>query len=169
MQAIRAAQSSEDFFTFAGLVREYTDWSRERWSDMGSIVDDFFDHQSLDDELKSVSHSYTPPNGLALLAFEDEIGIGCGALHRLDDKTCEFKRVFVQTRKQRTGTGRRLCQELISQAKAQSFSVVKLDTDVRSFEAIALYESMGFVRCAPYVEYPPQFAPHMVFMQLANR
>ena len=70
-------------------------------------------------------------------------------------------------KKQRVGTGRGLCQALISQARAQSFSAMRLDTDTRSFEAIGLYESLGFVRCKPYIEYPPQFVPYMIFMELS--
>ena len=166
---IRVARSSEDFSAFASLIGEYVDWSKDRWSDFGTAVDDFFDKQSLNDELASLSTAYTTPNGLALLAFEGEVAIGCAALRRLDERICEMKRVFVPPRNQRTATGRRLCQELISQAKSQSFSVMLLDTDTRSFEAIGLYESLGFVHCKPYIEYPPQFAPYMIFMELSLR
>ena len=33
-------------------------------------------------------------------------------------------------------------------------------------EAIALYERVGFRRCAPYNDYPARLMPYMVFMEL---
>jgi N-acetylglutamate synthase-like GNAT family acetyltransferase len=68
------------------------------------------------------------PNGLALIAYQGVDAVGCAAFRRLDETTCEMKRVFVPTRHQRHGTGRRLCQELIARAKSQSYSLMRLGT-----------------------------------------
>jgi hypothetical protein len=44
---------------------------------------------------------------------------------------------------------------------------MRLDTAGPMSEAVALYEAIGFKRCAPYNEYPEHLMPHMVFMELA--
>jgi GNAT superfamily N-acetyltransferase len=168
-EAIRVAETPEDQHAFGSLVHEYIDWVRERFSDKGALVDAFFSHQGLEEEIANFATSYTFPNGLALIAYQGADAVGCGAFRRLDETTCEMKRVFVSTRHQRHGAGRRLCQKLIARAKDQSFKLMRLDTDNRSFEATGLYESLGFVYCEPYVDYPPEYKPYMLFMELDLR
>ena len=42
---------------------------------------------------------------------------------------------------------------------------MRLDTAHLFHEAIALYETLGFRRCAPYNEYPQELKPYIVFME----
>ena len=78
-----------------------------------------------------------------------------------------MKRLFVPARFRGLGIGRKLSAALIASAQEEGFKVMRLDTAAQMSEAVALYEAIGFKRCAPYNEYPERLMPHMVFMELA--
>ena len=101
------------------------------------------------------------------LARRDGAVVGCGAYRRRSDEFCEMKRLFVPDRFRGLGLGRKLCDALIASAREEGFKLMRLDTAGPMSEAVALYEAIGFRRCAPYNEYPEHLMPHMVFMELA--
>jgi hypothetical protein len=51
------------------------------------------------------------------------------------------------------------------EAKEDGYSLMRLDTGGRLVEAIKTYENLGFRNCAPYIEYPPDLMPYLVFME----
>jgi GNAT superfamily N-acetyltransferase len=167
-ELIRPASSPSDFAAFAALVAEYVAWFRVRYQDDAAFVDGIFGHQSLDAELQALSRAYSAPNGRAFLALrEDGQVAGAGAYRRLaEDGACEMKRLFVPARFGGRGTGRRLCSTLIASARDDGYTLMRLDTGSRLREAIAMYESLGFARCAPYHEYPADVMREVVFMAL---
>ena len=77
-----------------------------------------------------------------------------------------MKRLFVPDRFRGHGYGRKLCDALIRSAKDENFKLMRLDTGNLLAEAIAMYESIGFRRCAPYQQYPEKLMPYIVFMEL---
>ncbi len=166
-ELIRTATTPADFDAFSGLVTEYVAWFRIRYREHPWFVDRVFGHQSLSTELEALSLSYSPPNGLALVAARDGRICGAGAYRRLADGSCEMKRLFVSDRCKGTGIGRRLCAALIARARDDGFRLMRLDTGHLLTEAIGLYESFGFAACAPYHEYPAELMPYIVFMELA--
>ena len=76
-----------------------------------------------------------------------------------------MKRMFVPTRFHGQGLGRRLGEALIAQAGADGFNAIKLDTGHMMTEASAMYRTLGFVPCAPYIGYPEAMAALMMFME----
>lgn len=163
--SIRTASTPADFAGFAGLVTEYVAWCRARYRDHPWFVERVFGHQSLDDELAGLQEAYSPPRGKALLFVSDGELRGGGAYRRRPDGSCEMKRLFVPARYQGQGIGRRLCEGLIESARGEGYALMRLDTAALFAEAIALYEAAGFRRCEPYLEYPPELLPHLVFME----
>ena len=109
---------------------------------------------------------YGPPNGRAFVASHGNEIRACGAFRRLEDGTCEMKRVFVPERFRGTGLGRGLCAALIASAREDDFRLMKLDTGVLMNEAIAMYRSLGFGECAAYIDYPARLKPYLVFLEL---
>jgi ribosomal protein S18 acetylase RimI-like enzyme len=110
----------------------------------------------------------TPPDGLFYLVEADGIPIAMGGLRRSAEGIAELKRVYVTP----AGRGRRLgeaiTRRLVADARRFGYATVRLDTLPFMHAAQALYESLGFVDCAPYpVEMPQAFRAHIRYMELA--
>ena len=165
-ETIYTATTASDYDAFAGLIREYVEWSRARYQGNAWFIDRAFSHQSLESELESLSASYGPPNGKTLLAQREGQICGGVAYRRLSDDICEMKRLFVPDRFRGQGTGRRLCEAIVESAKHAGFRLMRLDTGTLLAEAIGMYQSIGFRVCAPYHLYPEELMPYLVFMEM---
>ncbi len=97
---------------------------------------------------------YFYPGGDLLIGLEGERVVGCVAVRKLDDDTCEMKRLFVRPEARGTGLGRKLAQEIITIARKLGYSLMRLDTLEKLTEAMHLYETLGFRRTEPYYENP---------------
>jgi ribosomal protein S18 acetylase RimI-like enzyme len=166
-EGVHLADREADYAAFGVLVREYVNWCRARFAQDSWLIDAALSHQALDRELETLQTRYGPPGGKAFLARRDGEVVGCGAYRRRSDEFCEMKRLFVPDRFRGLGIGRKLCDVLIASAREERFKLMRLDTAGPMSEAVALYEAIGFKRCAPYNEYPARLMPHMVFMELA--
>ena len=162
---IHPAASPRDYADFGQLIGAYVDWCRRRYQHDAWFVDQALSHQSLEDELTQLEAVYGPPNGRAFLARADGEVCGCGGYYRLTDESCEMKRLFVSEGFQGKGIGRRLAETILKSAQTDAFTLIRLDTANLLTEAIAMYESFGFRRCAPYKHYPERLMPYLVFME----
>lgn len=111
--------------------------------------------QSFDAELAGLPGAYALPTGRLLLARSDGEIAGCIALRRLDDETCEMKRLFVRPQFRGSGAGRLLAQQLIAEARAIGYQRMRLDTLTGVMDrAITLYRELGFTEIEPYYHNP---------------
>ena len=118
--------------------------------------------QSFNEELAGLPWEYAPPSGRLLLATLDGTPAGCVALHKIEDGTCEMKRLYVRPQFRGTGLGKRLAEEVISQAREIGYSRMRLDTVVAVMgRAVELYRALGFREIAPYRENPIPSALYM--------
>ena len=104
--------------------------------------------------LEEAPARYEPPNGTFVLVRRGGGTVGCGALDLLDDETAEVKRMWVSPTCRGLGLGRRLLAHLEDEARRHGRSTVVLDTNASLTEAIAMYESSGYVRTARYNDNP---------------
>lgn len=106
--------------------------------------------QGFERELVALPGDYAPPAGRLFLARGESAGIGCVALRRIDDQTCETKRLFVRPAWRGRGVGRMLTEAVIAAAREIGYARVRLDTLDTMTAAVALYRSLGFVDTRPY-------------------
>jgi ribosomal protein S18 acetylase RimI-like enzyme len=139
---IRAAEPA-DLETVRDLFREYAD-SLE--------VDLSF--QDFESELADPLMFYE----VVLLADE-----GCVGLRRIDERTCEMKRLYVRPVARGSGLGRRLAKAVIAAARARGYERMLLDTLPTMTAAQGLYESLGFGETTPYRHNP---IPGSSFLEL---
>lgn len=163
---IREASSDPDYRAFSQLIGEYVAWLRGRYEQDAGFISEVLDTQSLASELADLPAIYGRPSGRAFVAVHGQEVRGCAAYRWLANGTCEMKRVFVPSRFQGAGLGRKLCSALILAAREDGYQTMKLDTGRRMTEAISLYQSLGFQECPGYMDYPSNLMPHFVFMAL---
>jgi len=98
-------------------------------------------------ELQSLDTIYGPPTGdLLLLMDENENPAGCVAVRRIDESTCELKRMYVRPAARNQGAGRMLLEAAMESARQLGYVTMRLDTLDFMERAIRLYEASGFLR-----------------------
>lgn len=95
----------------------------------------------------------TPDRGVYLVGFLDGSPVACGALRPIDAQATEIRRMFVAAGSRRQGFAKAILSTLEEYAGTFGFSVLRLETGNRQHAAIALYESYGFRRIAPFGEH----------------
>lgn len=79
--------------------------------------------------------------------------VACGAFRPLEPGVVEVKRMYVEPSARRRGLARAILHELERLAREAGAATVRLETGLRSPEAMALYESEGYhlIDCWPPV------------------
>jgi len=101
--------------------------------------------EGYEEELAGLPGRYARPSGCLLLATLELLPAGCVSMARLDEDTCEMKRLFVDPGHRGRGVGRLLVEEVVSRAERAGYRRMVLDTVPEMVEAIALYRAQGFV------------------------
>jgi ribosomal protein S18 acetylase RimI-like enzyme len=114
-------------------------------------------------EIAGLPGEYAPPSGALLVALDDKSGAGCVALRKLEQQTCEMKRLYVRPKYRGQGMGKELVLEIIARARELGYSQMRLDTRPSMQSAIALYRSLGFCEIPSYMTNP---VPETLFFEL---
>jgi ribosomal protein S18 acetylase RimI-like enzyme len=153
MVDIVQVESTQDLEHIRTLFTEYAD----------SLGFDL-DFQDFQKELAKLPGEYAPPEGCLLLARDGRQIVGCVALRRIDQETCEMKRLYVRSDFRGKGIGRALSQKIIDEARRIGYKKMRLDTIPTMKRANVLYHSFGFKKIKPYRYNPIEGA---LFMELA--
>jgi putative acetyltransferase len=137
------AQSTQEYNAAKALFIEYAKWLN---------IDLCF--QNFNKELAEIEIMYNEKDGGIVLCVDDDKYIGCSAIRKIDDTTCELKRMWVQPSYQGKKIGEALLNECIAIAKKLNYKQIRLDTLSRLQPAIHLYKKYGFVETTAYYNNP---------------
>ena len=150
MVAVERLLTTDEVLRADPLFREYVDWGRDRLVTEFGVVWSDADVERMHDGFRAEWPKLIEDRGRIYLAVVDEIPAGVGALKPLSATAAEVKRVFVRPHYRGQGIARTLMVRLLDDARSLGFETVRLDTMPFMTDAHRLYESLGFVRTAPY-------------------
>ena len=88
-----------------------------------------------------------------VIAYENNIPIGCGAIKEYSSHTMEVKRMFVDPKSQGKGTASQILKELELWTKELGYKKCILETGIKQTRAIALYKRNNFEIIENYGQY----------------
>jgi putative acetyltransferase len=91
--------------------------------------------------------------GAFLVVYDRGKPVGCGAIRRLDRRSAEIKRMYVDPAARGRGMGRIILEALETEARRLAVARIVLETGERQTAALGLYESLGFTRIPRFGEY----------------
>ena len=121
--------------------------------------------EDIEQELEHLATEYSAPEGGLYLAMVNGTLAGCCGFRPLPDtdhtNAGEMKRLFVRPAFRRIGLGQALAEAVRDAASVAGYSCLLLDTLTEMEAARALYEDMGFISIAPYMQSPIPGAHHL--------
>jgi len=91
-----------------------------------------------------------------VVAYEDDIAVGCGAMKEYAPDTMEIKRMWTAPGSRGKGIGAKVIAELETWASELSYKKCILETGKKQPEAIRLYEKTGYTLIPNYGQYAEQ-------------
>lgn len=88
-----------------------------------------------------------------VIAYSDQIAVGCCCFKEFDNQTVEVKRMYLDTDYRGKGIANKMLTELELWATEKDFSVAILETGHKMLEAIHLYKKMGYTQIPNYGQY----------------
>lgn len=89
----------------------------------------------------------------AVVCYDNNIPVACGALREIDSEQVELKRMFVNPESRKQGIASLILSELEKWAAELAFGKIILETGKKQPEAIALYCKCGYQIIANYGQY----------------
>ena len=126
-----------------------------------ALFREYADELGIDLSFQEFDSELADPLGVYELVLLSEEG--CVGLRRVDETTCEMKRLYVRPPARAGGLGRALAEAVIAHARARDYRRMLLDTLPTMEAARGLYASLGFRETEPY-RYNP--VPGTTFLEL---
>lgn len=146
----RVASTTIEFNDGKLLFREYVD-----------SLDFELSFQDVAGELAIIDQQFNRPTGALLLAYHEDIAVGCSGVRRIDEKVAELKRMYVRDAYKGQRIGVQLLERSIKAARDIGYQQIRLDTINSMTRALALYRSFGFYEIPAYRFNPLEGAVYM--------
>jgi putative acetyltransferase len=106
------------------------------------------------------------PSVVFWTAWEDDLLLGCAALHELSPTQGEVKSMRTPANLRGRGAARALLEHILAVSRQRGYRELLLETgsDPAFIPAQTLYRSVGFRECGPFGAY--RCSPYSVFMSL---
>ena len=88
-----------------------------------------------------------------VIAYKDDLPIGCGCFKIVDDHSVELKRMFVKSSYRGTGISGSILSELEQWVQDYGFKRIILETGLKQPEAIQFYQKHGYLKIPNYGQY----------------
>ncbi len=89
----------------------------------------------------------------AVVLYENDIPLACGAIKEFDTDSMEIKRMYTLSQNRGKGIASKILSELEKWAKELSYKRCVLETGLKQPEAIALYKKNGYDVIPNYGQY----------------
>ncbi|NRT12580.1 GNAT family N-acetyltransferase [Flavobacterium sp. 14A] len=89
----------------------------------------------------------------AIVIYDDQIAVGCGAFKFYKEDVAEIKRMYVYPKTRGKGIASKILIELESWAREENYTSCILETGHKYPEAVALYKKNGFAITENYGQY----------------
>jgi len=123
----------------------------------------FYESKGILNDMDDIQQTYFENDGIFLVMTDGERIIGTGAVRKLDDTTCELKRVWLLFEYHGKGLGYRMIQELLAFAREKGYQRIRLETDRHDqSRAYELYKRLGFYEIPRYTDHEDEIAMEMV-------
>lgn len=142
--AYTSAEQLKDLFS------EYT----QMLIDNDSRFAEYLKLQSYEKELENLTEKYGLPDGRLYIAYVDGEPAGCIGLHKLDETSCEMKRLYVRPAYRGKHIADKLVKQILFDAKNIGYKAMLLDTLPFLTGAIKLYKKYGFYETEAYNNSP---------------
>jgi DNA-binding MarR family transcriptional regulator len=106
----------------------------------------------------ALPHEVRPPAGEFFVVYLRGTPIGCGAVKYHEGAPTEIKRMWISPTARGLGLGRRLLEHLETCARKSGARAARIETGAVLTEALALYESAGWVEVPAFNDEP--YADH---------
>ena len=136
-------------FKTANTNKEFED-GKNLFQQYANSLDLDLGFQDFSNELKLINKQYNKPKGALLLAYKNNVAIGCAGIRELNSNTAELKRMYVQPEYRKYKIGVRLLALAIEIAKELNYKSIRLDTLPAMTKAQELYRSFGFYEISSY-------------------
>lgn len=88
-----------------------------------------------------------------VVAYLNNMPVGCGAFKKFDTHTVEIKRMFTNSKSRKKGIASKILQELETWAKELNYNACILETGIRQNEAVNFYKKNGYTLIPNYGQY----------------
>ncbi|MEK7723482.1 MAG: GNAT family N-acetyltransferase [Acidobacteriota bacterium] len=88
-----------------------------------------------------------------VVAYENDLPVGCGAIKAFDENSMEVKRMFVPLESRGKGVASIILRELEKWTAELGYERCVLETGYKQPEAIALYKKNGYIKIPNYGQY----------------
>ena len=168
-RAKMADSTPPKFYTTPAISPQDLEYTKELFTAYAQSLPISLKFQNFATELASLPGLYAPPTGAIFLAYLipspnspeplNSQPIGIIALRPLpntspESKICEMKRLYLSPASRGLGIGKRLVEEVITEAERLGYEEMRLDTLPSMVGAMALFKKMGFVEVEKYYDTP---------------
>lgn len=133
----------------------YTDGTNKDFIELCHGLDDFLNELVGGEENRA---EYIPYNTLddihdVIVAYDDDMPVGCASFKKYDDKSAEVKRVFIKEEYRGRGVSKELMERLEEKGRSEGYTYFILESGDPLVAAMALYRSIGYEVIPNYGQY----------------